>query len=139
MGTLTACSLARGRNPGGARPSTARKALALGSTCRAARRPRRRSPQTIDASAGVGPWGLASSRGSPGPEARSADPGEARGTSGLSIARLIDQRPRRDPRHHGPQFLADLLNGVRGQARAHGFERRLIDFVLEHPIARERS
>src|SRR5262245_12774042 len=51
-----------------------------------------------------------------------------------SVAAAVDQRALLDPRHHGAQLLADLLDRMRRHLGAHGLERGLIDAVLQHPV-----
>src|SRR3989454_10683995 len=51
---------------------------------------------------------------------------------------FVTSFPRRlDPRHHGPQPLADLLDRMRGVPPSHREEPGTVGLVLEHPLARE--
>ncbi len=54
-----------------------------------------------------------------------------------SVPVLVHHRALLDPRHHGAQLLADLLDRVRGALGAHGLERGLVDPVLQHPVLHE--
>src|SRR5207302_8683655 len=56
-----------------------------------------------------------------------------------SIAALVHQCLGLDPRHHGAQFFADLLDRVLGELGAHRLERGLVDLVLQHPVAGEAT
>src|SRR6266516_3369393 len=56
-----------------------------------------------------------------------------------SIPALVHERLGLDPRHHGAQFFADLLDRMLGELGAHRLERGLVDPVLQHPIAGEAS
>src|SRR5579875_3093494 len=44
-----------------------------------------------------------------------------------------------DPGHHRAQLLADLLDRMLTHLPAHRLEARLVDLVLEHPLAREAA
>src|ERR1700674_882162 len=56
-----------------------------------------------------------------------------------SIPALVHQRLGLDPRHHGAQLFADLLDRMLGELGAHRLERGLVDLVLQHPIAGEAA
>src|ERR1700693_732064 len=56
-----------------------------------------------------------------------------------SIPALVDQRLGLDPRHHGAQLFADLLDRMLGELGAHRLERGLVDLVRQHPIAGEAA
>ena len=56
-----------------------------------------------------------------------------------SVLRLVHQRVLGDPRHHAAQPLADLLNRVLAHPPPRGLEARLVDAVLQHPVAGEAS
>src|SRR3974390_1472063 len=54
-----------------------------------------------------------------------------------SVLRLVDKLVLADPGHHRTQFRADVLDWMSVRASAHRLERGLIDFVLQHPVARK--
>src|SRR5260370_31245370 len=55
----------------------------------------------------------------------------------ISIAGLVDHCALLDPRHHGAQLGANLLDRMGGAFGAHRLERGLVDAVLQHPVTRE--
>src|SRR4029078_2794668 len=50
------------------------------------------------------------------------------------VLTLVHQRALLDPRHHGAQLGADLLDRMLGELGTGRLERSLVDLVLEHPI-----
>src|SRR6476646_321998 len=54
-----------------------------------------------------------------------------------SVPALVDECALLDPRHHGAQLGADLLDRMSRALRAHGLERGLVDAVLQHPVLDE--
>src|SRR6516225_4377972 len=54
-----------------------------------------------------------------------------------SVPRSVDKAVLGDPRHHGAQFLADLLDLVFGGTAAQRLETGLAGGVFEHPFAGE--
>src|ERR687886_758151 len=54
-----------------------------------------------------------------------------------SVPTAIHQGALLDPRHHGAQLGADLLDRMRSHLGAHGLERGLVDAVLQHPVLDE--
>src|SRR6185437_12126305 len=54
-----------------------------------------------------------------------------------SVLALVHQRALLDPRHHLAQLGADLLDGMFSELGARRLEGRLVDLVLQHPVARE--
>src|SRR5256714_3231767 len=59
-------------------------------------------------------------------------------TSAL-VPAAVHKRPLLDPRHHGAQLGADLLDRVRRHSGSHGLERGLIDAILQHPVMGEAA
>src|ERR1700731_4769467 len=53
----------------------------------------------------------------------------------ILIPAAVHQRPLLDPRHHGTQLGADLLDRMRSHSRPHRLERTRIDPVSPPPVA----